>query len=198
MAFPTTALLDNFNRADESPIAGNWGTPFETNQSSAQARVVSNQYGPVGTSFGEGYWNPSTYADCECWATFAVAGGDPMICLRLTPGTTSTATGYAVRFTPGTPGSVLAYKLPGYTALARAGTAATIAVGDQVGASMIGSTITAYVNGVAVATWTDASYASGNLGLGFWTRNSTARLEDFGGGSPVTALQRRLALLGVG
>src|SRR6266700_1057824 len=42
-----------------------------------------------------------------------------------------------------------------------------IAEGDTVKATIVGNVITAYLNGVAVGTATDSSYATGNPGMGF-------------------------------
>jgi hypothetical protein len=41
MAFPNTAVLDTFNGANETPIAGSWGGSMQS--SGRQIKVVSNQ-----------------------------------------------------------------------------------------------------------------------------------------------------------
>jgi chitodextrinase len=45
--------------------------------------------------------------------------------------------------------------------------------GDVVSASIVGSTITGYINGVAVITGTDSTYTNGSPGIGFWNQNGT-------------------------
>src|ERR1700722_16188041 len=45
--------------------------------------------------------------------------------------------------------------------------------GDVVSASIVGSTITGYINSVAVITGTDGTYTNGSPGIGFWNQNGT-------------------------
>jgi len=55
--------------------------------------------------------------------------------------------------------------------------------GDTVKATIVGSTITAYINGVQVLQGTDSTYTSGNPGIGFDTESdsgSTSRDGNFG------------------
>jgi hypothetical protein len=49
-----------------------------------------------------------------------------------------------------------------------------IADGDTVKATIVGNVITAYLNGVAVGTATDSTYATGNPGMGFNLETSDA------------------------
>lgn len=58
-----------------------------------------------------------------------------------------------------------------------------ISDGDIVTATIVGNTISSYVNGVLIAQVTDSTYASGNPGQGFWLNNSggsNASNADFG------------------
>ncbi len=49
--------------------------------------------------------------------------------------------------------------------------------GDVVSASIVGSTITGYINGVAVITGTDGTYTNGSPGIGFWNQNGTVAAD---------------------
>jgi len=50
--------------------------------------------------------------------------------------------------------------------------------GDTVKATLIGNTITAYINGTQVLQGTDATYTSGNPGIGFDTESPTGAAVD--------------------
>jgi hypothetical protein len=52
--------------------------------------------------------------------------------------------------------------------------------GDKVKATIVGSTITAYVNGVQVARGDDSTFTTGSPGIGFFHRGGTAVNGDFG------------------
>lgn len=75
---------------------------------------------------------------------------------------------------------------------------AEFAVNDQIGMSLIGTTITFYKNGSQVGSpVTDSSVTgAGTIGLRF-ADNNTCQLDDFGGGAPVTEppVRRSVGLL---
>lgn len=53
-----TNVTDNFNRADENPLAGNWTTP------AGQFQIFSNQlYTASGVTSHYAYWNANTFAN---------------------------------------------------------------------------------------------------------------------------------------
>lgn len=58
MSFPNTLLLDDFNRANQTPLAGNWGMPVVSGQSSPN--LASNVVVGVGTK-SSAYWNSQTF-----------------------------------------------------------------------------------------------------------------------------------------
>jgi hypothetical protein len=55
-----------------------------------------------------------------------------------------------------------------------------VAEGDVVKATIVGSLITAYINGVQVLRATDVTYASGNPGIGFYLRGVAGVNRDYG------------------
>lgn len=71
MAVPQTTILDNFNRANESPLSGggNWGAPTAPFSGSAPCSLSSNAVG-YASSAGAAWWTPSTFGpDCEVYFT---------------------------------------------------------------------------------------------------------------------------------
>jgi len=52
--------------------------------------------------------------------------------------------------------------------------------GDVVKASIVGSVITAYINGVQVAQGTDSTFTSGNPGIGFYLHGLANANQDYG------------------
>jgi hypothetical protein len=52
--------------------------------------------------------------------------------------------------------------------------------GDRVMATLVGSTITTYINGAAIFSVTDGTYTSGNPGMGFYLQGATGVNSDFG------------------
>ena len=77
--------------------------------------------------------------------------------------------------------------------------------GDIVKATIVGSTITAYINGVQVVQTSDGTYSSGSPGIGFYlqgTANVNAdygftsfSASDSGGGTPAPAAPTRVRVL---
>jgi hypothetical protein len=51
---------------------------------------------------------------------------------------------------------------------------------DVIKASIVGSTITVWLNGVVIGTATDATFASGNPGMGFYLQGTTGTNGDYG------------------
>lgn len=62
----------------------------------------------------------------------------------------------------------------------RRGGAYGIKNGDLVKATVAGNVITAYINGVAVASASDSTYRSGNPGMGFFLQGATGVNRDYG------------------
>lgn len=67
MAFPTTPVLDDFNRANGA-LGANWGAPSASGD--ATPTIFSNAMVAGSGVYGSAYWNPATYLDCEVYATF--------------------------------------------------------------------------------------------------------------------------------
>jgi hypothetical protein len=60
------------------------------------------------------------------------------------------------------------------------GTGPGIYNGDVIKATIVGSVITAYINGVQVLQGTDSTFTGGNPGIGFYLRGTVPQNTDFG------------------
>lgn len=193
MSFPTTSVLDDFNRANQGPPpSGSW---IDMSGAPGGLEVVGNQCsGEVG-SVSVGLWDDSAIGpDCEVFCTIAVKHNGEEIGLyaRLTTASVTTVDGYS-----------LAYNMESGTDTLRVfrvdngvGTqlGATInqevGAGDRIGLSIVGSTLTIYHDSgsgfTSLGTRSDGTYtATGRIGAYIW--NTTARIDDFGGGDYVPA-----------
>lgn len=205
-SFPTTTILDDFNRANQGPPPSASWSNISTYDG---LRVSSNQCAISIYGSGMGYWINPFGPDSEAYATLAassvstpVHGNTIHISVRGVPGDSMQylSTGYTLSInmvnTSGTI-SVTAYILRWdagsfSTYLATYAGLTGWAVGDSFGISAIGSTITAYHKPIA-GTWTeighvtDTHYSSaGNLVLYGNEAGGTLRFDDFGGGDAVS------------
>lgn len=210
MAFPTTSILDNFNRADNTSLGANWSTlandfgPTGVGVSSNQVYNTNARY----SSYQHMYYNVATYgADCEVYMSIptnpGVPDGDVSVCCRVKDPGTSTWDGY--EFYHYSTSSILIMRRIDNAVATTLGANYSQAVssGNKIGIEMIGSTITPYYhNGTswsALATRTDSTYAAAGY-LGFYMPGDdlTQRFDDFGGGTITTVTVKKLAALGVG
>lgn len=192
MAFPTTGILDSFDRANEGPPpSANWTTGVRGTTSGLQ--VVSNACVQTVADFNtaDAWWNVGTFGpDSEVYVTYTTvqSGPDARLYLRLQqPGSSSTVDGYLCLATDT---SLSTYRLDNgaFTQLGATETI-TLASGDSLGIEGVGSTITPYqkTGGVwsAITTRTDATYGAGYIGMAL---SGTGWVVDgFGGGAVVTA-----------
>lgn len=198
MAFPTTGVLDSFDRADSASLGASWTPQFDS------FKIVSNQCA-VTTS--------DTYTAVLYGTAFA---NDQEVYLTLS--TISTVFNYGrlwVRSSSSTDPEVASYSLSwdaefgtitvnDVTSTVETQLGATItqslSSGDSVGLSIIGSTITVYYKASggswnSLATRTDSAHSTGAY-LAMEVYGKTAsRFDNFGGGSIGL---HRLNLLGVG
>lgn len=180
MTFPTTSILDDFNRADETPLSGggNWAA---LDQFIANLDLASNR---VTSSGGYSYWTTSTDANCESYSTF-ISGSSVRIFARLKDvGGDSIFDGYCIAYVGGT---LILMKATNST-LAQIGVSSysvTLVSGNKIGLRCLGSTIEGwlYSSGVwaNVLSETDSTYPNGGyIGVGI---DSGSVLDDFGGGT---------------
>jgi hypothetical protein len=192
-AFPTTGILDNFNRANEDPLGnGNWTCPLRSGDNNL--RVLSNLVAlpSAGIQTGNCYWSAADFGpDTEVFLTISTkpANSECLALVARISGAGSSISGYWGEFcsSAGTDTWDL-YRVDSgvFTHLGTQGTA-ELTNGDKVGLEVIGNNIKLYYK-PAAGSWTlktsasDSTYpAAGKIGINI--EQVTARGDDFGGGT---------------
>jgi hypothetical protein len=196
LSFPTTGVIDSFNRADEDPLSdgGKWSIGPDDFGGTNNLRVNGNACAMGVATSGNGYRNDQDYGpDLEVYCTIVdVLPSTAIIlyarCVNIGAGTTD---GYACYFNfSGTDDALICRidndSLVGLGSTIVPGT--PYAVGDKLGLECIGSTIAAYVfqSGAwsQLGTRTDGTYtAAGKIGLRLADSGANARVDAFGGGT---------------
>ena len=133
------------------------------------------------TAVLSGAWGPdqTVQATVKTAADAQTTSAVEEVELRLrTTITAHSITGYEIDFRAVKPGGYMAIvrwngPLNSFTTLSTENNAYQgITTGDVVKASIVGSTITVYVNGIVVGQATDSTFASGSPGVGFWMSNA--------------------------
>lgn len=203
MAFPTTPVLDNFNRANEGPPPSASWSAYDASWGFGDGlEVVSNQCKGNSYDLCADYWNGATYGpDCEVYTTIATLPDDISdVNLRLRivgpGGDLSLSSHYYttierddvggdyVRIFRNSSGSVT--PLTGEVTI-------TLVAGDSFGFERIGNDLSVYQKPSAgswtqVATVTDGSPLSQVAGyIGVDVTDNVSALDDFGGGTIAAA-----------
>lgn len=178
--FPSTGILDDFNRA-ENPLSqgGNWA-----NVSGPQAN------GTVCTTGINGYADRAdlgSLTDAEAYCT--VGSIWPGVGVRLSA---SPQNGYA--FDATTTGWMIRRYDAGVVTTLYRDDSAVVSPGDKIGIRVVGTAITAFVKygtnpWQQVKTVHDATYSSGRIGI----LSPAGSLDDFGGGVPGQVLTKTIA-----
>ena len=186
MTFPTTPILDDFNRADEGPPpSADWSSVTGI----VGVVVSSNVAAPNGAGTSSAIYTAASYTDMEAYEdipTLPSTNYTIGVFLRgQQVGSGATIDGYLVRTKPST-SEVLIDRVDN-GALTRLVTQAsvTFSAGYKIGGRIVGSAITAWVhdgsNWSQVASTTDSTYSgSGNIGI--FGGSSAYRVDNFGGG----------------
>lgn len=198
MAFPTTSVLDDFNRADEDPLSqgGAWTSIAEV----GGMEIISLQASPT-LNFAGSY--RGSYADVEVFVTLSTfvaaiaetsittryqdAGGASPIRDSRRRGYQFTANETAYSFTrmdDGATGSALI--------ASTAWPGGNIADGDAIGLSSIGSAHVLYLSRgggayTQINTATDGTYTNAGAIMFQGSAQFDARYDNFGGGVAVVA-----------
>lgn len=193
MAFPTTSILDSFNRADEGPppsaswYSTNW-PPIEFS-----LQVIDNQcaiYDTVSPNkHGDSAWNTLVGPDCEAYVDIINSTGSFSVSLWIRVQDKDTKTLGAYLVTCGPSSMELAKWSSGYTALASTASI-TISDGDSFGISAIGTALKAY-HKPAAGSWTEILSATDSAisAAGYIFLRAVAsisdgtRFDNFGGGT---------------
>jgi hypothetical protein len=197
--FPTTGVLDNFDRANAGNLGANWSILKDWSGSQDYGIISNTAYVDIVSNWSSVYYNPYTYgADSECFVTLSTVGStgtDDLMTLYLratSPG--STFDGYEIGYNVNTsPAKWYIWRVDNGSEVAIKGpTDQAISSGNKFGAEVIGNVITGYIytGGAwsAVLSESDSNYSGvGNIGFyGTATVNYTDwRLDDFGGGTVI-------------
>ena len=197
MAFPTTSVLDAFNRTNGDLGAG-WTSPIYPGADDWS--IVSNVAVPdswVSPVFADDYWNAATFGpNSEAYADMPTLPQDycqDWVSCRLASEGGSSLDGYQVQYLYIASGTDQIYilRLEGASNTQLGATISQdFSNGDSLGIEAIGSAITAYRK--TGGTWaslgsrTDTTYtAAGHIGMG--GDDSTSLLDNFGGGTVAAA-----------
>lgn len=200
MPFPTTPVLDNFNRANEGPPpSASWSSDDISTALGSQLEVVSSAYctSIVDNTWRGGAWGTQFGPNCEVYMTMQQWPANnyrSVFWLRLQNIGTNTPDGYNIQFRrlDGNPGfDVQVYRSDdGVQTLIGATYSnfdGVVSGGSKIGANMIDDTIDVYFNSSgswsSLITRTDATYnVAGYIGIS--TQDSfTTIWDDFGGGT---------------
>jgi hypothetical protein len=190
-AFPATGILDNFNRANEDPLAnGNWTCPAQT--SAGNLTLTSNQ---TNSNFGSAdcYWSSSTFGpDSEAFVTISTVNNGFCTALFLRTNNLNSASlnGYWYEHCAVTGASndtFTIYRIDNGSFTSIAAGTQEVSSGDRIGAEAIGSSLKMYYKAAAgswvqVVSVTDSTY-SGSGRIGLHLEDTTERADDFGGGT---------------
>ncbi len=205
MAFPTTSVIDDFNRADEGPPPSSSWTGKVLSTDFDELRVISNVVGHSGGGNRTAWWNVGTFgADSEAYldlSTYDSANYVGVFCRIQTPNTTS-SDGYSFFSASSTTAEFYRHDNNSYTKLGATVTGLSWATGDGLGLEVVGSTLTGYkrTSGTwaSVSTRSDSTYTTSGY-IGMYVDGATHRVDNFGGGTVVVADDEPVrALLGVG
>ncbi len=190
MAFPTTSVLDNFNRANEGPPPStSWDGPIRPGQ--AQLKVSSNAMIWHSSVPGSVYWDTSFDADQECYLTVSTKGqsGKALgLFTRLRDHGTSSVDGYELWTEPqdAATDNWRLYRMSNNGFFLINSTTQEVDSGDKIGIESDGSTHKGYLDDGGgwseVNSGTDATF-SHNGEIGVFTGASNNVLDDFGGGA---------------
>lgn len=175
-------VIDNFNRANESPAAG-W-TAHNVQGTTSNIKVASNAAAGIGAGWNGAVNNAAggSLADCEAFATLGTVMNSLLVFARRS--TSAAPTGYHIEVK--STGIDLWRAAESTWTQIHANVAVTLTTGDKVGIRCIGSAIEAWY--YKSGAWTlacrayDATYTSGYIGLGMF---NTFTADDFGGGAIV-------------
>lgn len=180
--FPVVAggatALDDFNRADENPLAGNW-----TSVSANPFRLISNQVQGSGVSFVESYayWNATPFGNDQFSQLQIVTANFSLgVTVR---GSGAPTDYYCTQFYPSNSADLFKYVSGSYTSLA--GGAYAWTTNDYIRMTAVGSTLTFYADAsnpptTQILQVTDTTFSSGKVGIYDW--NGVAVLDNWSGG----------------
>lgn len=182
-AFPTTAILDDFNRTNEGPPMTGWAD-FANG-----FKVLSNQMAGNAAAQNTSYLNSFSYGpDVEAYATMEVLPGAG-VAFQIFVANTS-FNGYLT--SANTTGDYAIYRLDGGTATSIKDGTHTWTAGDSLGMTVSAAGVASIYYKTGAGAWTlldsiaDGTYTNiTNYALGSTCYDTTFRADNFGGGNTV-------------
>lgn len=193
MAFPTTGVLDNFNRADSASLGASWAV-FVSGD--GRWGILSNEADGIAGWYGDAWGTALSGPDQEAHAKIANKGSTTApsrvsLWVRVQETGTTTPDGYGVQFYNDAGTDVWEITRLDNNVGTTLGATFTQEVtnGDSFGLSVVGSTIRAYHKPAAgswteLASRTDTTYTAGRT-IAIEGNQTDWRLDDFGGGDVV-------------
>lgn len=130
-----------------------------------------------------GTWGPDQTVEATVYTVNQNANVTEELELRLRSSLSANrCTGYEVLFNVFGSIQIVRWDGPlgGFTVLGGSGNPRPLTIGNVVKATIVGSTITAYVNGVQNLQVNDSTYSSGSPGMGFFLRGTPGVNADYG------------------
>jgi len=194
VAFPTTLVLDNFNRADGA-LGSNWAGTVALSSFRIDANTVQ-----VRSTGGQVYWNAASFgANQEAFLTFTDVGGGTEQGLLLKLNGTSPTSGNAsyIRVTYGGGNVTVRTRAPVQGVQTRGTISVSFVAGDTLGVRTLSDgTVLVYKNGAQIGSFnvtsganpwpTARAGAGGRIGVWFtgsFSGSGDARFDNFGGGT---------------
>ncbi len=193
---PTTPILDNFNRPDETPLSGGGNWTGEFSGVTDPLKLVSNEVAGQNSVTSDSYWVAQKFGvDQEAYATVrakpAIAGDSINVPCRIQePSVTQNSwDGYELlALTQSGTDTLLIRRVTNDGMTVLVSTSLEFAVGDRLWLRCAGSTLTASIDQGAGFTQilqaTDSVYVLDGW-IGLRIRGTTGRADDFGGGNLV-------------
>jgi peptidoglycan/xylan/chitin deacetylase (PgdA/CDA1 family) len=190
-----TPILDNFNRANETPLSGggNW-----SNLSSGGVHLLNNAVAASGTGTSTSGWKDSYTGDVEARATVLLSTNNAGLVAAASLNGAGQLSGYIWQWQgANSPATFALYREDAnvFTTLATFD-GFSLDSGDQLALRVIGNSVQGWVYHLGtwqqVASATDTTYRTGKIGVR--PRGTTPILDDFGGG-PVPAPQQTVVSL---
>jgi len=192
MAFPTTPVLDTFDRADASTLGANWSGNLikQYAGSTPDSAILSNQATGLVSNAPALHYTSTTYGpDCEVYISVPTLppGDVSALYLRIAQPGTTTADGYELRADAIASEWTIYSVTNGVETPIGSAVSHAFAAGDKMGFSAVGSTLTGYR--FTGGTWnqiiqrTDSTYLSAGLIGTYYSSGTVYKLDDFGGGT---------------
>ncbi len=193
MPFPTTPILDDFNRG--TGLGANWTqSPIAANP----LAISSNQAASSLNDYGTDYWNPTQFSgDVEGYFTIPTisTNNNDETTIDIMTDTSANVDGYQFDLLTQTAGTdhLDLYRMDNgvFTQLGSSGLQ-EVSAGDAIGGARISGFVQFWYKAAAGA-WAmsfqqaDSTY-TGPANIGITIRRSVTRVDDFGGGLAVTSV----------